>query len=312
MRALIACAAAVAALFGSILPVAGRGAGADLIGPLCTGAGIRAGTWTVDLWITAPLFVAALAFLTGLSVLWGRAGVGHGVRSWQALAFAAGWLALFAALVSPLHHAGGTLFTAHMVEHELIMAVAAPLLVLARPGGAFLWAFPRRLRHGIATVIRTGGVHGLWRMLTRPLTATTLHGAAIWLWHAPPLFDDAVVNVALHRLQHVSFLVTAILFWWAVMRRSDHGAACGHVFVTMTHTGLLGALMALAPHVLYSVQTVGAPAWGLNPLEDQQLAGLVMWVPAGTVYAGAALAFMGLWISRSGATREGAGHALRA
>ena len=83
-----------------------------------------------------------------------------------------------------------------------------------------------------------------------------------------------MLNVPLHRFQHVSFLVTAILFWWALIRRSDFGAACGHTFATMTHTGLLGALMALAPHVLYRAQTASAAAWGLTPLEDQQLAGL--------------------------------------
>ncbi len=71
--------------------------------------------------------------------------------------------------------------------------------------------------------MRSSAVHGPWRALTRPTTATLLHGAAIWLWHAPSLFDDAVLNVALHRLQHVSFLATAILFWWAVIRRSDYG-----------------------------------------------------------------------------------------
>jgi cytochrome c oxidase assembly factor CtaG len=78
----------------------------------------------------------------------------------------------------------------------------------------------------------------------------------------------------------------------------------------MTSTGLLGALLTLAPRVLYGVQTAGAPAWGLTQLEDQQLAGLVMWVPAGTIYAGAALAFMGLWISRSGFRGWSADHAL--
>lgn len=283
-----------------------------LIGPICTIAASGAHLWTFDLWVTGPLFASALCYMLGLGVLWRRAGVGHGVSLWHATAFGAGWLALFAALVSPLHHAGTELFTAHMIEHELVMAVAAPLLVLARPGGALLWAFPRPLRHEIGRAIRTDTVHGSWRALTRPMTATLLHGAAIWLWHAPALFDDALLHVALHRLQHVSFLATAVLFWWAVLRRSHYGAACAHVFVTMTHTGLLGALLALAPHVLYGPQTAGAPAWGLTPLEDQQLAGLVMWVPAGTLYAGAALALMGLWIARSGKAQWRAEHALRA
>jgi cytochrome c oxidase assembly factor CtaG len=110
----------------------------------------------------------------------------------------------------------------------------------------------------------------------------------------------AVEHVVMHRLQHVTFLATALLFWWALVRRCNAGQAAGHLFVTMLHTGVLGALMALAPRVLYRAQTAHALEWGLTPLEDQQLAGFVMWIPAGTVYAGAALLFAAYWINRSG------------
>jgi cytochrome c oxidase assembly factor CtaG len=119
---------------------------------------------------------------------------------------------------------------------------------------------------------------------------------AIWAWHVPVLFDAAVNNTALHRLQHLSFFATAILFWWAIVWRSDYGTSAWHVFVTMIHTSVLGALMALAPRVLYVAQTRTAMAWGLTPLEDQQMAGIIMWVPAGTIYAAAAMAMLALWI----------------
>ena len=122
------------------------------------------GNWTFDLWITGPLFGSGLVYPVGLAVLWSRAGVGHGVPRWQAAAFAAGWLALAAALVSPLHHAGAQLFTAHMIEHELVMAVAAPLLVLARPGGGLPVGLPapappshRRGHHDERRPRRPGG-----------------------------------------------------------------------------------------------------------------------------------------------------------
>jgi putative membrane protein len=309
MRAL----AGLAPLAGAILLYVGAQANVwtgmtpSILGSLCSATGDDLGEWTFDLWITGPLFGSGLLYLGGLAVLWSRAGAGHGVRCWQAAAFGAGWFALAFALVSPLHHAGEQLFTAHMLEHEIVMAVAAPLLVLARPAASFLWALPSPLRHGVGRIIRTRAVAAPWRILTTPLAATVLHGATIWAWHAPALFDAAVVNLPLHRLQHVSFLLTAILFWWAMVRRSNRGEACGHLFVTMTHTGLLGALMTLAPHVLYRVQTAHSPAFGLTPLEDQQLAGLVMWIPAGTIYAGAALAFAALWIKRSGARTDWTG-----
>jgi cytochrome c oxidase assembly factor CtaG len=228
---------------------------------------------------------------------------------WQAMLYAGGWAVLAGALVSPLHELGAQLFTAHMVEHEIIMAIAAPLLVLARPGGVFLWAFPFAARRSIGRFIRGDTIRGAWVHLTQPLTATILHGVAIWAWHLPLLFEAALTSVALHRLQHLSFLLTAVLFWWALLRRSDPGVAAADLFITMTHTSLLGALMTFAPRVLYQVQTAHAAQWGLTPLEDQQLAGLLMWVPAATVYAGAAIGFAALWVRHSSRGRK-ANHAL--
>ncbi len=139
----------------------------------------------------------------------------------------------------------------------------------------------------------------IWTALTRPVTATVLHAVAIWVWHVPVFFDAAVMDVVVHRLQHLSFFLTAVLFWWAMLWRSDPGVAAGELFVTMIHTGILGALMTFAPRILYAAQTAEAAQWGLTRIEDQQLAGLVMWVPVGTVYAGAAIAFFARWVRRS-------------
>lgn len=265
------------------------------------GVGEEAGPiWTFDPWIMTPLLGFGLLYARGLGRLWFRAEAGRRTLVRRTLAYAAGWLSLAGALVTPLHWLGERLFTAHMVEHEILMAVAAPLLVLARPGGVLLWAFPSNARHAIARVSRGGAVGAVWLGLTRPMTATLLHGVAIWAWHVPLFFDAAVTDIAVHRLQHLSFFVIGLLFWWAMLRRSDPAVAAGDLFITMIHTGILGALMTFAPRVLYQVQTAQAGLWGLTPLEDQQLAGLVMWIPAGTVYAGAAIAFLGRWVSRSG------------
>jgi cytochrome c oxidase assembly factor CtaG len=129
--------------------------------------------------------------------------------------------------------------------------------------------------------------------------ATVLHGVAIWVWHVPAFFDASITVVALHRLQHLSFLLTALCFWWAVIWKVGRGSAGWHVFVTMMHTSVLGALIALAPRVVYVSQTQAASEWGMTPLQDQQLAGLVMWVPGGIVYAGVALAMLASWIAAS-------------
>jgi cytochrome c oxidase assembly factor CtaG len=255
--------------------------------------------WTFDPWIVTPLAGAVALYARGAWRLWRRAGESRPTVQWRATAYVLGWLTLVGALVSPLHWLGEHLFTFHMIEHEILMAVSAPLIVLARPVGALMWGLPASLRHWTAERMKRPATQACWKWASRGATATALHAVAIWAWHVPVLFDAAVTNIPLHRLQHLSFFATAVLFWWSALWRSDRGVAAGHLFVTMLHTSILGALMTLAPRVLYVAQTRTAAEWGLTPLEDQQLAGIVMWIPAGTIYAGAALTLFGFWIAAS-------------
>jgi cytochrome c oxidase assembly factor CtaG len=190
-----------------------------------------------------------------------------------------------------------------MLEHELLMAVAAPLLVLSRPVPALLWGLPRRWRRRLARQLHAPLLVAAWRRISRPWVATLLHGAAIWLWHLPILFEAALAQGTLHYLQHASFFGTGLLFWRAMLPVAPHQGAYGgavmHLFFTAMHTGLLGVLLALAPRLWYPANSTGAALWNLTPLDDQQLAGLVMWVPAGLIYAGAALAVAAFWIGRT-------------
>jgi putative membrane protein len=257
-------------------------------------------SWTFDPWIVAPIGVLGSLYAIGSLVLRQR----RARTTYPYLPTAlywGGWLSLAGSLVSPLHWLGEHLFTFHMIEHEIIMAVSAPLLVLANPVGPLLWGLPRRVRLPLGRTLRHKAVSVPWRWLSQGSHGTLLHGIAIWTWHAPILFDAAVTDVALHRVQHLSFFLSAVLFWWSVFRRSEAGVAAWHVFITMLHTSVLGALVALAPRVLYGAQTATAASWGLTPLQDQQLAGIIMWVPAGTIYAGATLALAAVWIKQTGA-----------
>jgi putative membrane protein len=266
----------------------------------------NASSWTFDPWIVLPIGLITVLYTFGIVRLPGRARR-LGTMRRQSLFFYGGMLTLVGALISPLHWLGEHLFTFHMIEHEIVMAVSAPLIVLARPVGLLLWGLPRRARRALGAAMRTPLIRRSWHWSTGGTSATVIHGIAIWGWHLPFLFDAAVTNTAMHRLQHLSFFATAILFWWAVLWKSHYGAASWHMFLTMLHTSILGALMALAPRVLYIAQTQTASAWRLTPLEDQQLAGMIMWVPAGTIYAASAMTMLALWIH--GSSERGARNA---
>jgi putative membrane protein len=255
--------------------------------------------WEWDFWVVTPLALSAVLYSRGVQLIWRRAGGGRGIKYWQTLCFAAGWLTLFGALCSPLHWLAEHLFSAHMVEHELLMAVAAPLLAISKPLGAFMRALPRNCRQALSRGTRGRIVQTAWRGVLDPTVATVLHAIALWVWHAPILFDATITNELLHRLQHISFLGTALIFWWALFRRprAEFGMGAIHVSATMAHMSLLGALLAFSPDVLYRVQTASAPEFGLTPLQDQQLGGMIMWVPAGTIYAAIAVAMLAFWLA---------------
>ena len=258
--------------------------------------------WSLEPGVVLPLALGAWLYARGLRALWDQAGTGHGIRRWQAWSAAAGWMVLLVALISPVDALGGVLFSAHMAQHELLMAVAAPLLVLGRPVLAMLWALPVGWRRIAGRWAAAAPVRKSWRALTWPSAAWVLHAIAIWGWHSPRLYDAAVARESVHALQHASFLGTALLFWWALIcghaARRRYGAAVLYLFTTAVHTTALGAVLALASRPLYMVYTSTA-AWGLTPLEDQQLAGLIMWVPAGVAYLIAALAFVLAWLQQS-------------
>jgi putative membrane protein len=260
--------------------------------------------WTYDPWVVAPLYLSGCLYLIGMRRLWRRAGAGRGLRHWQVACFWAGWLGIALALISPLHWLGERLFTAHMIEHTVLMVIGAPLIAAARPMDAMLWALSKRLRISIGSLGAAAARSPLWRSVSHPLGATALHAVAIWAWHMPFFYDFVLTSLLAHRLQHLSFLITAVLFWWSLLhgrlRERGHGLAVLCLFVTMVHTALLGALLTLSRRLWYSQQNTFAEVFGLTRLEDQQLAGLVMWVPMGLIYTVAALAIAAHWIAHSG------------
>lgn len=262
-----------------------------------------ASAWTLDPWVAVPLLVSGWLYARGTERMWRRSGAGRGVRRWEAGCFAAGWLVLAAAMVSPLHALGEALFSAHMAQHVLLMAVAAPLLVLGRPVVPFLWGVPPAWRRQLGGWARGRAVRAAWGALTAVSAAWLLHAAAIWLWHLPALYQATLASEGVHALQHLSFLGTALLFWWALVHgrrgRTGYGGALLALFTTALHGGGLGALLTFSPRPWYPAYAEAGAPWGLTPLEDQQLAGLIMWIPAGVAYLVAALLLLAGWMRES-------------
>ena len=259
-------------------------------------------------WVFDPISLACLLasgglYVAGVSRLGARAGRGCGVRPWQLGAFAAGWIALVLALLSPVAAISEVLFSVHMTQHEILILVAAPLLVIGRPIVPFLWALSPRWRLRLGTWSRNRYWSAAWKALTGPLVVWLLHGLALWVWHLPVLYQAALGSAAIHAIEHTCYLATACLFWWALIHgrygRVGYGAAVVFVFATAVHSEALGALLTFAPRVWYPLYATRSSAAGLDALEDQRLAGLIMWIPFGIIFLILGLGLFAAWLGEA-------------
>ncbi len=271
----------------------------------------------------ALICILALATAYGIGVgrAWHRAGTGRGVTHSNVGCFAAAIVVLATALGPPLDELADGSFAVHMTQHLLLAAVVPPFLVLGAPELALLWSLPRPIRRWLpGRALRGSPLQATWNAITYPVAAWSLHLAAIWLWHAPRLFDLALRHEALHVVEHACFLGTGVLLWWRIIHVVPHSgarhlrselagsgharrrAACGigivTLFATAMQTGVLGALLTFSHRVLYPVQSAALAhtAGGLTALEDQQLAGLIMWVVGGLLYTIAMSALFVVWL----------------
>jgi putative membrane protein len=222
--------------------------------------------------------------------------------------FVAGVGILGLALVSPIDTLGDRyLFSAHMLQHLLLVLIVPPLLILGIP--AALW---RRW-------LRWPGVDRAERLLGQPVFAWGLAVGTLWLWHLPALYEAALEHEAIHIGQHLTFLVTATIFWWPVLtpvaeRRLAAAPTLLYLLAAAAANTLLGILLTFAPAGLYPayrrpVDLLGLlplirQDWGLTPTADQQLGGLIMWVPGGLVFLGVVLATLVRWLGSAEEAEE--------
>jgi putative membrane protein len=254
--------------------------------------------WTLDPLLAVPLGLSLIVYAAGWFRLSKRAS--SPVRPGL---FLSGWLVLTLALVSPLHEAGERSFTMHMIEHELIMLVATLLLAASHAGAVLAWGLPRPLRQSLGGSWKAP-LSALWKRVTEPVTATAIQAVVMWAWHAPPLFDRALDHFGWHVAQHACFFASSLLFWWAMLhprgRAGGYGASAACLFATSLIGGALGALMSFSSSPWYAdYAAMGMTGIGLDPVDDQRLAGLIMWIPGGLVHGLAALLLFYKWLRAS-------------
>lgn len=223
-----------------------------------------------------------------------------GTGSLASLAWYGGVFVLAIALVSPLDYlADHVIFAAHMLQHLLLLLVVPPL---------FLAGFSREgFRLARRVIARLG-----WpaRLVCRPFPSFITATAVVWTWHVPVFYEAALASEPLHALEHLSFLATALLFWWPIIRPEAHPAPMPDLFQfpyllgAIITSSLLAAVITFAPTVLYVTYTDPAfsavrASLGLDPPSDQVLGGVMMWVGGGFWYLLAAGLVLVRWFARS-------------
>ena len=233
------------------------------------------GAWTFDPLVGAGLGAAAVLYARGWAKLRRARGAPQGagskrihrlVRPRQAVAFFAGLAVLAAALVSPVDALADTLLSVHMLQHLMLLMVAPPLLVYGRPGLVTFLGLPASSRSGLGALAARRRLRQAARVVLNPLFVLVATVAALWGWHLPGPYQAAITHPALHAVEHLTFLVSALAFWSLVIdaaprRRLGYGPAILLVFVTMLAGAALGALITFSSSVLYPIYGAGAHLW---------------------------------------------------
>jgi cytochrome c oxidase assembly factor CtaG len=291
---------------------------------MLAGATVAPGFWE---WSFDP----PLVLVIGLALLYGLgsrrtvtpARTRH-ERLWQGASFYAGLAVLAIALSSPLDILSEQLFWAHMVQHVLLLVVAAPLIVLARPWIRLWRSLPLDLRRWLARNLsqgrRTRWLRAASRALGSPQAGFLAFSVVLLAWHIPALFDATLRSSALHALEHTLFLTTAVMFWKQVIdspplhARLSSVQRVAYLVGAMVVSWVLAVVLALAPQPLYSfyAHEAGRPG-GISALTDQQLAAGIMWVPGSVTFVIVIFVYVHRWLAPaapapSGTARLASGH----
>jgi cytochrome c oxidase assembly factor CtaG len=253
------------------------------------------GRWVWEPSVLVGLFLLAAGYTALVGPLRQRYAWGEAVPFARQLCFYLGTFFVFVALISPLDDiADRLLFSAHMAQHMLITYVAPPLWLLGLPGWSTAW------------IGRAGRLGRLFDRLTRPVAAFILFNATMWVWHIPALYDAALRDERLHIVEHLLFMGTAVIAWWPVLQHWPAASALNanlgkmvYLILSMLPCTGLAALITFAPQPLYLFYMQSPWHWQLavSPMLDQQVGGVVMWIPADMILMLPALVFGNRWLA---------------
>jgi cytochrome c oxidase assembly factor CtaG len=224
---------------------------------------------------------------------------------WRTGLFLLGCGAVGVALLSPIDALAEDLFSVHMVQHMLLLTVAAPLLLLGAPIRPLMRGMPRSWRaRVIRPIARTRAVRATLHLLRHPLVAGALYVGGLYAWHVPALYDAALSDARVHVLEHAWFMATAILFWSCVIDPEPFRATLPYpariVYLLLAGAGqntILGGLLAFSTRLLYRSYAGRPERYGFDAVADQRVGGAVMWVPGDLIFLAAASASFFLWLA---------------
>ncbi|GAB4513157.1 MAG: cytochrome c oxidase assembly protein [Anaerolineae bacterium] len=258
-------------------------------------------------WEWRPEVIGVITLLAGLYAFgwWRLRRRGRRIASTGRLvAYMTGIAALIVALVSPIDALQPLLFSMHMVQHELLMMVAAPLIMLGNPLPILAWGLPAPLRRALGVLLgRDGAIRWAATRLLTPWVAWAIYVVTLWGWHTPAAYNAALRYDWIHDLEHMTFFWSAILFWWPITGAAPlfrgtvgYGARLALMAASLAQNEILGVSIALAREPIYEHYLSVPRLWGLSVMADQALGGGIMWIAGGMMYVVAIIALIGRFL----------------
>lgn len=262
-------------------------------------------SWNFRPDVSLVLLLAGLLYVRGWYHLRHKKG-SHLACRWPLVSYVTGLLALTLALLSPIDVLQSMLFLMHMVQHLLLMLIAPPLLLLANPMPLTIWGMPKPVRPVVAGLFRR---HARFRrillLLSRPRLSWFLFVAILLTWHVPGAYNASLRYDWLHDIEHLTFFVSAMLFWWPVVgaapylrKAPPYFVRAGYLTAAMPFSMFLGVLLTITDQPLYTYYLAVPRLWGLSVLDDQRLGGTIMWIPGNVILLTSILTMIGLGLSQ--------------